>query len=101
MTFALTAWATPAPVGTTVLLTTLRKPASLATSSATVPLPLAPVRRVHRVIPFGVGSPEMTPSAKRPLRSVGLLGAAQAREDGTSEAAASEPAPAANWRRES
>src|ERR687898_1035699 len=52
--------------------TTLRKPRSRATSSSMVPAPSTSDTRVQSVMPFGVGSPEMTPSAKRPPRRFGL-----------------------------
>ena len=49
--------------------TTWRKLLSVATSRSTLTLPSASARRVHSVIALGVGSPDMTPSEKRPPRA--------------------------------
>src|SRR3954453_21089412 len=81
--------------------TTWRKDLSLATSSAIVPLPPPPdgSKRVHRLMPLGVGSPEITPSGNLPPRK-GLAAAGDVASDvGTRTVAAAPPARATNWRR--
>ena len=60
-------------VGISSRATTRRKPRSFATSSSTLPRASTPATRVQRVMPLGVGSPDITPSLNLPPRSVGAL----------------------------
>jgi hypothetical protein len=87
-----------APVLMDLRATTWRKDLSLATSSSIVPLPPPPAgsKRVHRLMPLGVGSPATTPSGNRPPRN-GLAAASEVASDvGTRTVAAAPPARATN-----
>ena len=74
VTRALTACALLPEVRTSSRATTRRKPRSRATSSSTVPRPSASATRVQSVMAFGPGSPDSTPSRKRPPRRLGRRG---------------------------
>jgi hypothetical protein len=77
-TRALTECAARFEVRTSSRATTRRKPLSRATSSSTVPAPSASATRVHSVMARGPGSPDITPSAKRPPLRLGRFPRASA-----------------------
>ena len=80
--------------------TTRRKPRSRATSSSTVPAPSASATRVHRVIARGPGSPDSTPSAKRPPLRLGRRPWPSAWPPPTALSTTMPPAPARKRRRD-
>src|SRR5215210_9248933 len=93
---ALTLWSRETCAGTRRRATRRRKSRSWDTSSSTLTSPLTSPRRVHTVMPPGVGSPDMTPCEKRPPRASGVCASASGAR---TPAAAAVPAAATNWRR--
>jgi hypothetical protein len=96
-------WLTAPDVARRLCATTWRNDLSVATSRSTLTLPSASASRVHSVIALGVGSPDMTPSEKRPWRA-SAAGRAEPRPAAIAlgeriAVAAAVPARTTNWRR--
>src|SRR6476660_6875829 len=93
---AFSAWPRAPDVATCLCATTWRKALSVATARSALSAPSTSCRRDQSEIAVGVGSPDITPSEKRPARASGTE-RADASEVGTrTAAAAAEPARVTN-----